>query len=70
MARDANVKGAEEKDIYYYLSHCLSHIDFSTIMNHHCCLGNFTGMEFGLKEILYLRTDSLYFKTLCSAFYL
>lgn len=39
-----NVKEAGERDIYYYLSRCFSHIDFSVIMNH-SCLGNFTGLK-------------------------
>lgn len=64
MARDANVKGAEEEEIYYYLSHCLSHIDFSAIMNH-CCLGNVTGMESGLKEIFFIYGQTVFILRLC-----
>ncbi len=35
----------KRREMYYYLSHCFSHIDFSAIMNH-SCLGNFTGLKF------------------------
>lgn len=51
MARSVNVKEAEQRDNYYYLSHCFSHIDLSAIMNHRC-LGKLTGMEFVLKIVL------------------
>lgn len=39
-----DVKEAEKRDIYYYLSLYFNHTDFSAIMNH-SCPGNFAGLK-------------------------
>lgn len=68
MARDVNVKEAEQRGLYYYLSHYFKHIDFIAIMNHRCP-GNLTGPKNWVLRFLESSSEDFVFRLLSLIFF-